>query len=129
MPGQMSDPNPTFEDILHESTPEMVNLARKLRALILDVAPNAGEIISIKDRVAGYGSSGKMRNQAVYIALPKDWVRLGFYYGADLPDPQHLLEGEGKRLRHVKIRSEQDLQAPALRALIQAAIQSPNANK
>lgn len=29
---------------------------------------------------------------------------LGFFHGADLPDPTHLLEGSGKRMRHVKLR-------------------------
>jgi hypothetical protein len=120
----MSETLPTFDDILHDSTPEIAELARKIRALILDVAPGAVEVISIKDRVAGYGFSTKMRNQAVYIALPRDWARLGFYYGGDLPDPDHLLEGEGKRLRHIKIRSEQDLDMPAVRTLVHAALKA-----
>jgi hypothetical protein len=42
-------------------------------------------------------------------------------YGADLPDPEGLLEGGGKLLRHVKIRSLEDLEQPALRNLIEEA--------
>ncbi len=118
----MSATNPTFEDILHESTLEIADLARKIRALILDVAPAAVEVVSIKDRVAGYGFSNKMRKQLVYIALPKGWARLGFYYGGELSDPEHLLEGEGKRLRHIKIRSEQDLNRLAVRELVRLAL-------
>ena len=118
----MSETNSTFEDILHESTPEVRKLAWKIRALILDVAPAAGEVISVKDRVAGYGFSTKMRSQLVYIALPTGWARLGFYHGDALPDPEHLLEGDGKRLRHLKIRSEQDLDKPAVRELARLAM-------
>ncbi len=118
----MSETKATFEDILHESTPEIAELAWKIRALILDVASEAIEVISIKDRVAGYGSSTRMRSQLVYIALPKGWARLGFYYGGELPDPERLLEGEGKRLRHIKIRSAQDLDRPAVRELVRLAM-------
>jgi hypothetical protein len=118
----MSATDPTFDDILHESTPDIADIARKMRALILDVAPGVTETISIKDRVAGYGYSAKMRQQLVYIALPKDWARLGFYRGGELPDPNHLLEGEGKLLRHIKIRTAEDLDMPAVRKLLQQAL-------
>lgn len=118
----MSDTTVSFDDILYESTPEIADLARKIRLLILDVAPNAVEILSIKDRTAVYGLSAKMRDQRVYIALPRGWARLGFYYGGELPDPEHLLEGEGKRLRHIKIRSEQDLDRSAVRELVRLAM-------
>ncbi len=122
----MSEADPTFEDILYQSTPEIAELARKIRALIFEVAPRAVEMISIRDRVAAYGFSDKMRSQPVYIALPKGWARLGFYYGGDLPDPEHLLEGEGKRLRHIKIRSAQDLDNPAVRELVRLAMRREN---
>lgn len=120
----MTDSTPNFDDILHESTPEIASLARMIRALILDVSPGITETISLRDRVAGYGFSPKMRQQLVYIALPKDWARLGFYRGGELPDPDHLLEGEGKLLRHIKIRSESDLHRPAVRKLLQAALKN-----
>jgi hypothetical protein len=49
-------------------------------------------------------------------------VNLGFARGADLPDPSHLLTGTGKRARHVKITGEAQIGAPALRALLDAAV-------
>lgn len=48
-------------------------------------------------------------------------VNLGFYEGASLPDPAGLLEGGGKRMRHVKIRWGQPIDEAALAALIVAA--------
>ncbi|HJV43857.1 DUF1801 domain-containing protein [Caulobacter sp.] len=48
-------------------------------------------------------------------------VNLGFYEGASLPDPAGLLEGTGKRMRHVKLRWGQSLDEAALAALIAAA--------
>jgi hypothetical protein len=46
---------------------------------------------------------------------------LGFYQGAALPDPTGLLEGAGKRMRHVKLRWAQPVDATALAELIAAA--------
>jgi hypothetical protein len=118
------EPTPTFNDILHESTPDIQALAWKARDLILDAAPHSIEAIIVKDRVAAYGvGQMSMKEQFVYIALPQKWVRIGFYYGSDIPDPEGLLEGEGKRFRHVKIQSEDDLQHPALRELIRLAME------
>lgn len=46
---------------------------------------------------------------------------IGFYQGADLPDPARLLEGGGKRMRHVKLRWGQPIDENALEALLIAA--------
>ena len=48
-------------------------------------------------------------------------VNVGFVHGAALEDPQGLLEGAGKRMRHVKIRWAQPVNEAALGALIAAA--------
>jgi len=56
-----------------------------------------------------------------YVDAFKAHVSLGFFQGAVLFDPATLLEGSGKRMRHVKLRWGQDLPADALNALIAAA--------
>ena len=48
-------------------------------------------------------------------------VNVGFFYGAVLDDPAGLLEGSGKRMRHVKLRPGRELDAAALGDLIAAA--------
>jgi hypothetical protein len=48
-------------------------------------------------------------------------VNVGFFHGAALDDPAGLLEGSGKRMRHVKLRWGQSIDAAALDALIAAA--------
>jgi hypothetical protein len=50
-------------------------------------------------------------------------VNVGFFYGAALHDPAGLLEGTGKRMRHVKLRRGQQVDAAALSGLIAAAYQ------
>ncbi len=48
-------------------------------------------------------------------------VNVGFFRGAELPDPHGLLEGTGKRMRHVKLRPEAEVDAAALSELIRTA--------
>ena len=48
-------------------------------------------------------------------------VNIGFFQGVDLPDPERLLQGTGKYMRHVKLRPGAPCNADALRALLAAA--------
>lgn len=56
-----------------------------------------------------------------YVAAFSAHVNLGFFHGADLPDPGGLLQGAGKAMRHVKLRWGEPVDEAALRALIAAA--------
>ena len=48
-------------------------------------------------------------------------VNVGFFYGASLDDPAGLLQGSGKRMRHVKLRWGEPVNTAALSDLITAA--------
>jgi len=48
-------------------------------------------------------------------------VNVGFFRGAELPDPARLLEGAGRFMRHVKLRPGGDLDSAALERLIEVA--------
>ena len=56
-----------------------------------------------------------------YVNSFKSHVNVGFFHGAVLKDPSGLLEGSGKRMRHVKLKPGHELNAAALRELIDAA--------
>jgi hypothetical protein len=56
-----------------------------------------------------------------YVDAFKAHVNIGFFHGADLADPAGLLEGAGKRMRHVKLRWRDPANDAALTALIAAA--------
>jgi hypothetical protein len=56
-----------------------------------------------------------------YVNSFKSHVNVGFYYGAQLDDPAGLLQGSGKRMRHVKLVPGAAIDDAALRALIEAA--------
>lgn len=48
-------------------------------------------------------------------------VNVGFFHGAEIPDPDRLLQGTGKFMRHVKLRPDQHVDTEALMALIETA--------
>jgi len=53
-----------------------------------------------------------------YVNTFKRHVNVGFFYGALLEDPAGLLEGSGKRMRHVKLEPNSPFDAQGLRKLI-----------
>ena len=56
-----------------------------------------------------------------YVNVFRAHVNVGFFLGAELEDPAGLLEGSGRRMRHVKVRPGADLNCKGLSALIDAA--------
>jgi len=56
-----------------------------------------------------------------YVAAYRDHVNVGFFFGALLKDPARLLEGTGKRGRHVKLWPEREVDAAALAQLVDTA--------
>jgi hypothetical protein len=56
-----------------------------------------------------------------YVNSFNSHVNVGFFYGAFLEDPAGLLEGNGKRMRHVKLKQGRELDAASLGDLVEAA--------
>ena len=112
----------TFEEAVAKAGDQARELAYQLRKLVAEVVPNVVEVPWPKLRLASYGVGPKKKSEHFcYISAQKDDVNLGFYYGAELPDPQKLLRGNGKLLRHVKIREPKTIRSRALRQLLRAA--------
>ena len=112
----------SFDDLLSLTEEPLRPVVRALRATVLEVHADACEVVRLGDRAATYGvGPRKMIDGYAYILPHAAWVNLGFYRGAELPDPESLLEGTGARMRHVKVRTVDDARRPALRALVAAA--------
>ncbi|HTT06509.1 MAG TPA: DUF1801 domain-containing protein [Steroidobacteraceae bacterium] len=56
-----------------------------------------------------------------YVNAYRHHANVGFFFGAFLEDPAHLLEGSGKRMRHVKLRPGEPVNTAALGQLITRA--------
>ena len=101
---------------------EVQTLARNARDSVIDVFPEVVEVTWVKQRISSHGvGPKKMSEHVCYIALFKYRINLGFYCGFELPDPEGLMEGSGKLLRHIKISNKEQLKNPAVRDLIETS--------
>ena len=111
-----------FDDLLQLASEPLRPIVQRLRALILEIHPDACEVVRLGEKSASYGCGPrKMIEGYAYIMPFRSWVNLGFFRGISLPDPQGLLEGTGRKLRHIKVRSTEDAERPGVRALIEEA--------
>ncbi len=108
--------DPAIEVWMHEHSGELGSIARRwfevmrtcgndVRELLHDGHPTA----CVDDAAFGYVNAFKAH------------VNVGFFRGAELADPENLLEGTGKFMRHVKLKPERDVDTTALTKLIQTA--------
>ena len=98
-------------------------LALQLRAVVLaEMAPCYENIYDAYSAVAiGYGTSDRLRDGIFHIAVYSRHVNLGFNDGATLADPKGILQGTGNQIRHLTIKTPNDLARPEIRAYIRRA--------
>jgi hypothetical protein len=108
--------DPAIDIWLAERPTELQSTAQKWFALMRQCGDDVRELMHdgcpvacVRDAPFGYVNSFKSH------------VNVGFFYGAMLEDPAGLLEGSGKRMRHVKLKPGLELNTAALRELIDAA--------
>lgn len=117
-------PEPTFEDFLSTYSPPVREVALAARAFILRAFPDALELVDAPSKIVAYGRGHKYADLVCALAPFTAHVNLMFARGATLPDPAGLLQGSGKRARHVRLTSPADLENPALLVLLQAALKA-----
>lgn len=112
----------SLDEFLSRFSPQVQAMARRARELILEISPGATETVWPGWRSVGYGTGTKMADLVVGVAPLKTEVAIRFLRGSELPDPAGLLrEGDAKRMRAAKFRSPEELESPALRALLEKA--------
>ena len=109
--------DPAVDSWLNAQNPELGNIAREwfqrfracgdgdVRELMHDGCPTA----CVEDAALGY------------VNVFQAHVTIGFYHGAQLPDPEKLLEGRGRQMRHIKLRPGQPVHNVAVEELIRGA--------
>jgi hypothetical protein len=86
-----------------------------IRQIVREAAPRASEAWKWGQPV--YEENGPL----AWIKAYKSYINFGFWRGSQLSDPQGLLQGDGDRMRHVKIASLADLNRPALKRFVKEA--------
>jgi hypothetical protein len=104
--------------------PASARLIRALRAELRKLLPTAVEIVydNYNFFVICYSTTERPSDCIVSLAAAANGVGLSFYHGASLPDPQHLLLGNGKQNRFVRLPDAKTLRSARVLALIKAAV-------
>ena len=112
-----------LDALLESHTPAVREVFVALRALVREVMPDAVEQLDLPDRVLafGFGPPGgvRLRGLAVGLIPHAAHVNVQLADGALLTNPAGIVEGTGKRIRHVKCRTLDDVARPGLRALLE----------
>lgn len=115
-----------LDAFLSRYTPAVRELAEATLAKMRERLPGAVQLVydNYNALVIGFGPSEHASEAPFSIALYPKTVRLFFLHGADLPDPKKLLEGEGRYVRSIALKSADDLDKPPVRALMKAALKA-----
>jgi len=108
--------DPAIEGWLREHDDELGALAHHCFALMRSCGDDVCETLHDGQPTACVGDAA-----FAYVDAFRVHVNVGFFHGAELPDPEGLLEGTGKRMRHVKLRSPGGVNDASLEQLIRAA--------
>jgi len=114
--------NKQIDEFLSNYSDEVFTRASELREVLLTNLPGIIEQIDVPAKMIAYSYGQKYAEMICTIIPSKKGLKLGFYKGVDLPDPDKLLEGSGKISRYVEIRSAEQIKSPALKKLIESAL-------
>ena len=104
---RLRPPDPQYLELLQPYGYLIQKLALAARKLILEEAAEASEFIYPVYTIADHFSFTDRPGDAfVFTTTHANWVNLGFNLGSLLPDPDGLLRGEGKLIRHVRLAQE-----------------------
>jgi hypothetical protein len=112
----------TWDAVLAEHDPPIAEAARAVQRLVEANLPRAVVQFDPGNGLLAIGTSLKMRDLLFAIIPHRAHVNLQLADGVDLPDPDGLIEGTGKRIRHVKVRSAEAAGSRAIREIVQSQI-------
>jgi hypothetical protein len=83
---------------------------RAVRATLRRRFPTAYELVydNYNFFVIGYCATERPSSCIVSLVASANGVSLSFYRGADVPDPEHVLEGSGKQNRFIRLHGGAD---------------------
>ena len=113
-----------LDRIIAKRSPEMAKLTTAVLAKLRRRFPGAVEMVYDKKNslVIGFVPDERASNVINSIAVYTKWINLYFFEGDSLPDPEGLLQGTGTMVRHIRLNSAADLDRPAVKALMAAAL-------
>ncbi|SFC24646.1 protein of unknown function (DU1801) [Flexibacter flexilis DSM 6793] len=114
----------TIETFLSRYDAQVSSNAHLLRELVLQNLPQVQEQLDVSAKMIGY-CYGQKYSELICMLIPSQkGLKLGFYKGVDLPDPHHLLKGNGKISRYVEIKTVEDIEKAALQTMLAEALKT-----
>jgi hypothetical protein len=113
-----------LDGFIDRYSPEIATDARQALTFMTARLPTATRLVydNYNGLVVGFGTSEKVGDIILSIALYPRWVTLFFLRGTVLPDPDGLLQGSGSTVRSVRLQPISRLETPEVGALIDAAV-------
>ena len=120
----MTDTERRIAGFVDKYTPAIAAQLRDARQRLRAHFPRGVEMVfdNYNALVFGIGPTDRTRESFISIAGYPKWVTLFFLDGASLHDPDALLEGDGKQVRGIRLKTPADMATPAVAALIAQAI-------
>ena len=108
--------DPAVNRWMHEHSGELGDIAKRWFDVMRNCGDDVRELLHDGHPTACVGEAA-----FGYVNAFRDHVNVGFFRGAEIDDPAELLEGTGKRMRHVKLRPRHNIDESALTKLIETA--------
>ena len=114
--------HPHFNEPLKHKKKELINLYSDLRAFLISQYPDCNELLYHTHALTSlFTVSEKMSDGFCMIPIYTDHLNLGFNKGTVLKDPNGLLKGTGKLIRHISITKKEDYRNKEVKQLLNAA--------
>ena len=114
---------PDFQYYLDFKSPELIELYTELRNFLFSISPDCNELLYHTHALTSVLTiSEKLGDGFCHIPIYTNHLNLGFNKGALLSDPNGLLQGTGKLIRHIPIKETADFKNKKVEELILAAL-------
>lgn len=118
------DIHPDFLSLLELKQQPIIQLFKDLRAWLLDIYPDANELLYHTHALTTvFSISEKLSDAYCMIPVYTNHLNLGFNKGTLLEDPHHLLTGTGNLIRHIPVQAPEDYRNNKVKKLVQSAIE------
>jgi hypothetical protein len=115
--------HPDFEKFLQLKNQDCIDLFVDLRSYVLELYPDANELLYHTHALTSvFSISEKLSDAFCMIPIYTKHMNLGFNKGTILNDPNELLEGTGKLIRHIPVKTVSDYRNNEVRSLLKSAI-------
>jgi len=114
--------NNSITAFLSQYDDQVIDHVFKLREILLENLPGIIEQIDIPAKMIAYCYGEKYSDMICTVIPSKKGLKLGFYKGNELPDPNQLLQGNGKISRYIQINSADQIKSADLKKILLSAL-------